>query len=37
MTNPASVITLSDLRKVFQTDEVETHALCDVHLTIARG
>ncbi|MDE2087254.1 MAG: ATP-binding cassette domain-containing protein, partial [Xanthomonadaceae bacterium] len=37
MTNPANVITLDSLRKVFQTDEVETHALSDVHLTIARG
>ncbi len=36
--NPtASVITLSDIRKVFQTDEVETHALTDVHLDIRRG
>ncbi|MBD8881502.1 MULTISPECIES: ABC transporter ATP-binding protein [Rhodanobacter] len=37
MTNPANVITLDGLRKVFQTDEVETHALSDVHLTVARG
>ena len=37
MTNPANVITLKDLRKVFQTDEVETHALSEVHLSIARG
>ena len=37
MTNPANVITLKDLRKVFQTDEVETHALSEVHLGIARG
>ena len=36
-TNPADVITLKGLRKVFQTDEVETHALSDVHLSIARG
>ena len=37
MTATANVITLRDLRKVFQTDEVETHALSDVHLDIARG
>ncbi|RDS79255.1 ABC transporter ATP-binding protein [Dyella monticola] len=37
MTHPANVITLDGLRKVFQADEVETHALSDVHLTIARG
>lgn len=37
MTHPANVITLDGLRKVFQTDEVETHALSDVHLTVARG
>jgi putative ABC transport system ATP-binding protein len=37
MTTPANVITLDGLRKVFQTDEVETHALSDVHLAIARG
>ena len=37
MTNPTNVITLKDLRKVFQTDEVETHALSEVHLDIARG
>jgi putative ABC transport system ATP-binding protein len=37
MTDNASVITLSDVRKVFQTDEVETHALNDVHLEIRKG
>lgn len=37
MTATANVITLRDLRKVFQTDEVETHALSDVHLEIACG
>ena len=31
------VITLDNIRKVFQADEVETHALSDVHLSIARG
>ncbi len=37
MTDPINVITLEGLRKVFQSDRVETHALADVHLTIARG
>ncbi len=32
-----SVITLADVRKVFQTDDVETHALSDVHLEIRKG
>jgi putative ABC transport system ATP-binding protein len=31
------VIALSNLRKVFQADEVETHALSDVHLDVFRG
>ena len=31
------LITLRAIRKVFQTDELETHALADVHLMIARG
>jgi putative ABC transport system ATP-binding protein len=36
--NPTSnVITLDGIRKIFQTDEVETHALADVHLNVARG
>ncbi|HEX7323908.1 MAG TPA: ABC transporter ATP-binding protein [Rhodanobacteraceae bacterium] len=32
-----NVITLQNVRKVFQTNEIETHALNDVHLTVARG
>jgi putative ABC transport system ATP-binding protein len=31
------LIDLSDIRKVFFTDELETHALEDVHLSIRRG
>ena len=35
---PASpLILLEDLKKVFYTDEVETHALADVHLEIRQG
>jgi putative ABC transport system ATP-binding protein len=37
MTDPNDVITLDSIRKVFQADEVETHALLDVYLTVARG
>lgn len=37
MNDTDNVITLESVRKVFQTDEVETHALSDVHLTVARG
>jgi putative ABC transport system ATP-binding protein len=32
-----AIITLSGINKVFQTDEVETHALSDVNLEIRRG
>jgi putative ABC transport system ATP-binding protein len=32
-----SLIRLEGIKKVFYTDEVETHALSDVHLTIAKG
>jgi putative ABC transport system ATP-binding protein len=32
-----AVITLRGINKVFQTDEVETHSLSDVHLTVERG
>jgi putative ABC transport system ATP-binding protein len=32
-----SLIQLQDLKKVFYTDEVETHALAGIHLTIDRG
>jgi putative ABC transport system ATP-binding protein len=31
------LIEIEDLRKVFYTDEVETHALSGIYLTIARG
>ena len=31
------LIEIEDLTKVFYTDEVETHALSGVHLTIERG
>jgi putative ABC transport system ATP-binding protein len=31
------LIRLENLSKVFYTDEVETHALANIHLTIARG
>ena len=31
------LIEIEDLTKVFYTDEVETHALSGIHLTIARG
>jgi putative ABC transport system ATP-binding protein len=37
MTESTSVITLNGIRKVFQADEVETHALSDVHLDIRYG
>jgi putative ABC transport system ATP-binding protein len=37
MGNGGSLIKLESLRKVFYTDEVETHALSDVHLEIGRG
>ena len=35
--NGASLIQLTGVRKVFFTDEVETHALADVHLEIREG
>ncbi|HYV32375.1 MAG TPA: ABC transporter ATP-binding protein [Candidatus Binatia bacterium] len=31
------LITLEGIKKVFFTDEVETHALSEIHLTIAKG
>ncbi len=38
MTTPSdSLIHIEALTKVFYTDEIETHALSGVHLTIARG
>src|SRR2546426_68596 len=35
--NGAPLIQLNGVRKVFFTDEVETHALADVHLEIREG
>src|SRR5215469_5464198 len=32
-----TLIEIEDLTKVFYTDEVETHALSGIHLTISRG
>jgi putative ABC transport system ATP-binding protein len=37
MSTPETVIHLSDVRKVFYTDEVETHALSGIHLDIRKG
>ena len=36
-TNGEALIQLDDLKKVFYTDEVETHALAGIHLSIERG
>ena len=36
-TNGATLIQLQGIKKVFFTDEVETHALSDVHLDIKQG
>jgi putative ABC transport system ATP-binding protein len=36
-TNGSPLIKLEGVKKVFYTDEVETHALSDVHLTINNG
>ena len=36
-TNGASLIQLQGVQKVFYTDEMETHALADVHLEIREG
>ncbi|HEX8725164.1 MAG TPA: ABC transporter ATP-binding protein [Gemmatimonadaceae bacterium] len=36
-TNGQSLIQLQGIKKVFYTDEVETHALADVHLEIKQG
>ncbi len=35
--NDTPLISLKGVRKVFLTDEIETHALADVHLAINRG
>ena len=32
-----NIIEIEQMTKVFYTDEIETHALSGVHLTIARG
>ena len=37
MSNTPPLIALSGLSKVFYTDEVETHALSGIHLTIEKG
>src|SRR6266852_4550063 len=36
-TNGTILISLQGIKKVFYTDEVETHALADVHLDIKQG
>ena len=36
-TNGESLIKLEGIKKIFYTDEVETHALADVHLDIKQG
>src|ERR1700754_409725 len=36
-TSTAPLIEIEQMTKVFYTDEIETHALSGVHLTIARG
>ncbi len=33
----AALIHIEDMTKVFYTDEIETHALSGIHLTINRG
>jgi putative ABC transport system ATP-binding protein len=37
MTATETIIQIEDLKKVFYTDEIETHALSGVHLNINRG
>src|SRR5436305_3697540 len=37
MSSPQALIHLSDEKKVFYTDEVETHALSGIHLDIKKG
>ena len=37
MASNDTLIEIEDLTKVFYTDEVETHALSGIHLTISRG
>src|SRR6201991_5395843 len=37
MATMETIIQIEDLTKIFYTDEIETHALSGVHLSIARG
>ena len=37
MSNGEALIRMQDIKKVFYTDEVETHALSGVHLEIRKG
>ena len=37
MNNGQTLIHIEDMTKVFYTDEIETHALSGIHLTINRG
>ncbi len=37
MTDPSPLITMQEMKKVFVTDEVETHALAGIHLDIRQG
>src|ERR1700723_3829080 len=37
MTTTDTMIQIEDLKKIFYTDEIETHALSGVHLNINRG
>lgn len=37
MSQPESLIKLESIKKVFLTDEVETHALSEIHLNLDRG
>ena len=37
MASNGTLIEIEELTKIFYTDEVETHALSGIHLTIARG
>ncbi len=37
MSNGAALIRMQDIKKVFYTDEVETHALSGIHLEIRQG
>ena len=38
MTAPGeTLISLESIKKVFMTDELETHALADIHLNVAKG